>query len=105
MSLRLLSSYKADLDYAAEYHEGDSGATTSFAAMAVSRDGMNLFTPPLLAEIRQRMEETENTTIEYDGNVFSWDDICSVNSESLNNSMLFACKLKLADTTCLPFVA
>jgi hypothetical protein len=60
---RQRSSYKADLDYAEQLNADELGQSTSFAAMAISRDGANLFTPDRLEEIRLRMEETENTTV------------------------------------------
>ena len=56
-------SYKQDLDYAEQFSEGALGDLTSFAAMAVARDGGNLFTPDRLEIIRQRMEEAESTTV------------------------------------------
>jgi hypothetical protein len=60
---RQRSSFKADLDYAEQLSADELGESTSFAAMAISRDGGNLFTPDRLEEIRRRMEETENTTV------------------------------------------
>jgi hypothetical protein len=59
---RQRSSFNQDKDYAAEYDRDAFGAT-SFAALAVARDGENLFTPLRLEEIRKRMEETEGTTV------------------------------------------
>jgi len=88
---RQRSDYKENLDYAEQYNEGDLGDTTSFAAMAVSRDQGNLFTPSRLEEIRLRMEETENTTVEYGGYVFGWDDICFSNNVGLNTTYKFPC--------------
>jgi hypothetical protein len=60
---RQRSSYKADLDYAEQLSADELGQSTSFAAMAISRDEGNLFAPDRLEEIRLRMEETENTTV------------------------------------------
>lgn len=57
------SSYKADLDYEEQFRQGDVTDSSSFAAMAIARDGGNLFTPSRLEEIRQRMEEAENATV------------------------------------------
>lgn len=59
-------AYKANLDYAEQFNEGALGDLTSFAAMAVARDGGNLFTPERLETIRQRMEEVEKTVVRSD---------------------------------------
>lgn len=56
-------SYKKDLDYAEQFNEGELGDLSSFAAMAVARDGGNLFTPERLEIIRQRMQQAERTTV------------------------------------------
>ena len=40
--------------------------STSFAAMAISRDGGNLFREDRLEEIRKRMEDIENLTVRID---------------------------------------
>ena len=54
------SSYAKDKEYADSLGRGDLGST-SFAALAVARDGDNLFEPARLETIRQRMEKTEST--------------------------------------------
>ena len=59
---RQRSSYKEDIDYASDYDRDRLGAT-SFAALAASRDGENLFTPDRLKQVMDRMEETEATTV------------------------------------------
>uniref|UniRef100_A0A7S4HIN4 Uncharacterized protein n=1 Tax=Odontella aurita TaxID=265563 RepID=A0A7S4HIN4_9STRA len=48
---------------------------TIFAAMAVGRDGGNIFNEPRLNEISDRMAVLENTTVEYKGQTFTWDDM------------------------------
>ncbi len=55
-------SYAKNVEYAESLGEGDL-ATTNFAAMAIARDGGNLFTEERLEEIRQRMEKAESTTV------------------------------------------
>mmetsp|Transcript_36671 Transcript_36671/g.88913 ORF Transcript_36671/g.88913 Transcript_36671/m.88913 type:complete len:357 (-) Transcript_36671:830-1900(-) len=84
-------SYKQDLDYAEQFNEGALGDLTSFAAMAVARDGGNLFTPERLETIRQRMEQAEKATVTYNGNTFSWDDLCAYNSVGINTTYQFPC--------------
>jgi hypothetical protein len=59
---RQRSSYAKDLDYARKY-DRDSLGSTVFAAMAIARDGENLFTKERLEEVRARMEEAESTTV------------------------------------------
>lgn len=54
--------YHKDTNYADQYGKDNLGRT-SFAAMAISRDGENLFTASRLEEIRARMESTEDTTV------------------------------------------
>jgi hypothetical protein len=54
--------YAKNAEYAESLGEGDLGATY-FAAMAIARDGGNLFTEERLEEIRQRMEKAESTTV------------------------------------------
>lgn len=88
---RQRSSYREDLDYAAKYKQTSAGDTTSFAAMAVSRDGENIFTPERLTEIRLRMEETESITVLYKGITFHWDDICFSNNVGLGTTYKFPC--------------
>ena len=63
---RQRSDFNKDLDYVTDVVGKDIDqrlGTSSFAALAVSRDGGNLFVPERLEEIRTRMEETENTTV------------------------------------------
>jgi hypothetical protein len=50
------------LDYGAQLGRDDL-AISSFAAMAIARDGKNLFTESRLEEIRARMEAAEGTTV------------------------------------------
>jgi hypothetical protein len=53
-----------DLEYAKELGM-DEFSLSSFAAMAIARDGGNLFTVERLEEIRSRMEKTEGTTVSF----------------------------------------
>jgi hypothetical protein len=62
-------SYAKNIAYAESLGEGDL-ATTNFAAMAIARDGGNLFTEERLEEIRQRMEKAESTTVSSSVNDF-----------------------------------
>jgi hypothetical protein len=62
---RQRSSFAKDKEYAAEVDRDTFGAT-SFAAMAIARDGENLFDRWRLEEIRQRMKETEGTTVRFE---------------------------------------
>ena len=55
-------SYAADIQYAADLGQDDL-SSSSFAAMAIARDGKNLFTEERLEEIRARMEKMERTTV------------------------------------------
>ena len=55
--------YAQDLEYADKYGNGGGLGISSFAAMAISRDGENIFTEARLEEIRARMEVMENTTV------------------------------------------
>lgn len=59
---RQRSDFAKDIEYSAKY-DRDAFPLTSFAAMAISRDGTNLFTKERLEEIRTRMEEAESTTV------------------------------------------
>lgn len=59
---RQRSEFAKDVDYAAQYDRANLGATT-FAAMAIARDGENLITKDRLEEIMARMQETESTTV------------------------------------------
>lgn len=51
--------------------------STSFAAMSIARDGGNLFTESRLEEIRQRLDAVENLKIDYNGEEYTWEDICA----------------------------
>lgn len=55
--------FAQDLQYAQDLGAAESLGAASFAAMAISRDGGNLFTTDRLEEIRARMEQTEATTV------------------------------------------
>ena len=61
--------YAKDVDYAKSVGKNDLTAT-SFAALAISRDGGNIMTESRLKEIEQRMQETEATTVSW-GIVYS----------------------------------
>jgi hypothetical protein len=54
--------YAKDQRYARKMGSAEI-AQSSFAAMAVSRDGKNIFTESRLEEIRSRMEATEGATV------------------------------------------
>lgn len=70
-------SYAQDTAYADKVGNRNTLGLTSFAAMAISRDGNNLFTASRLEEIRNRMERTERTTIEYKNVTYYWEDFCA----------------------------
>jgi hypothetical protein len=72
-------SYAKDLDYGAQLGRDDL-AISSFAAMAIARDGKNLFTESRLEEIRARMEAAEGTTVTHNGVTYTWQDMCALNS-------------------------
>ena len=55
-------AYAADVDYARSLGRANLGAT-SFAAMAIARDGGNLFAADRLETIRARMEQTERSSV------------------------------------------
>jgi hypothetical protein len=109
--------YAKNVRYAESLGEGDL-ATTNFAAMAIARDGGNLFTEERLEEIRQRMEKAEGTTvsssinefhsevtskpiltliifnclqIEYNGVNYTWDDMCASNNAGRGTAYQFPC--------------
>lgn len=48
-----------------------------FAAMAIGKDHHNLLNQYDLETIRQRMQSTEQVTVTYKGNNYTWDDICA----------------------------
>jgi hypothetical protein len=54
--------YAADQEYARNLGSDDL-SSSSFPAIAVSRDGKNIMTESRLEEIRSRMEATEATTV------------------------------------------
>ena len=56
------SDFVDDLRYLKKVGKYDS-LTTTFVAMAIARDGKNVFTEERLEEIRTRMEYTEKTTV------------------------------------------
>lgn len=58
----------------------DEWGASSFAAMALSRDGGNLFSESRLEEIRMRMDAVEALTIEHNEQNFTWQDVCASNS-------------------------
>ena len=55
-------AFSKNLDYADSLGK-ERLPYTSFLAMAIARDGNNLFTAPRLEEVRQRMEKAEGTTV------------------------------------------
>ena len=61
---RSRSSLANDREYARKLDRNHLQAS-SFAAMAVARDGQNLITKERLEEIRLRMEETERTSVRH----------------------------------------
>ena len=64
---------------------------SSFAAMAISRDGGNLFTEERMEEIRARMKQAEETTVEHDGNIYTWQDLCASNNAGEGTVYEFPC--------------
>ena len=56
------SDYAQDEKYSSQFGKG-TVTVSSFAAMAIARDGGNLFTENRLEAIRARMEATEKTTV------------------------------------------
>ena len=54
--------YARDQDYASSLGVNDLGSS-AFAALAIGRDGGNMLTAERLELVRQRMEETEGTTV------------------------------------------
>lgn len=50
---------------------------SSFAAMAIPRDGKNLFTAERLEEVRARMEKAEGTTLTWKNMTFTFQDFCA----------------------------
>jgi hypothetical protein len=67
--------FAQNIEYAKSWGRGEN-EMSSFAAMAVSRDGGNLFTADRLEEIRARMEEIETVQVEYQGRTYTWEDVC-----------------------------
>mmetsp|Transcript_3113 Transcript_3113/g.3680 ORF Transcript_3113/g.3680 Transcript_3113/m.3680 type:complete len:1362 (+) Transcript_3113:138-4223(+) len=70
---------------------GARGRSTSFLAMATSRDSTNILSGEKLEEIRQRMEAVETVKVEHDGNTFTWKDICALNNIGLGTVYEFPC--------------
>ena len=65
-------------EYLDEVGNGRKAFTSSsFAAMALARDGGNLFTPSRLEEIRSRMDAIEALQIDYMDETFTWEDVCA----------------------------
>lgn len=64
---------------------------STFAGMAVSRDGGNLFTSSRLREIEQRMKAVDAVTVEHKERTFSNQDLCWSNSVGLGTTYRFAC--------------
>jgi len=69
----------------------DRASSSSIAAMAIARDGKNLFRESRLEEIRQRMEAAESTTIEWKGETITYADICASNNVGLGTTYEFPC--------------
>jgi hypothetical protein len=62
------SDYAKDQAYVRSLSDGKSAAaagigTTTFAALAATRDGGNLFTEERITEVLERMQATEATTV------------------------------------------
>lgn len=56
--------------------------SSAFAALALPRNNNdNMMTAEHLNAVRQRMQETENTTVVYKNITFTWDDFCAVNTD------------------------
>lgn len=74
-------------------YESDGGRTV-FAAIAMSRDGNgeeNLFTPPKLNEVLDRMAELDKVTVEYKGEIYNNQDLCYSNSFGPDTAYEFVC--------------
>jgi hypothetical protein len=69
--------YAQDKAYAQTLGQ-DTLGSSSFAAMAIARDGQNLFTASRLEEIRARMERAESVSVTYQGINYTWSDVCAV---------------------------
>jgi len=68
------------------------GDVTVFLAMARSRkDGGNIFNNESLHEIVDRMKVTENTKVNYNGNIYTWQDICARNNIGVDTTYEWPC--------------
>lgn len=83
------SDYYKDREYAQDL--GVVKSTTTFLAMATSRDSNNIFSEERLEEIRVRMEAVENVTVKYNDNTYEWKDICAQNNIGLGTVYEFPC--------------
>ena len=85
------SSYARNLEYAERVGATKANQQSTFAAMALSRYGENLFKEENLNAIVERMKQLEGTQIEYKGNNFTWEDICWKNGISEETTYKFPC--------------
>lgn len=74
------SDFVADKKYGKEVRGDVLYDTTAFAAMAIARDGGNIFEENRLNELRDKMKKVEGTTIEHNGITYTWDDMCLQNN-------------------------
>jgi len=84
------SDYYQNVEYSSDL--GVSSGLTTLLAMASHRDtDGNIMSSESLEEIRTRMEAVEGVTVEHDGNVFTWEDICARNNIGLGTVYKFPC--------------
>jgi len=83
------SDYYNDRAYAEKL--GIKSKSTSFLAMAKSRDEQNIFSSKRLDEIKQRMIETESVTVTHKGRKYYWQDVCASNNLGPSTMYKFPC--------------
>lgn len=83
-------TFADDREYAKSLGK-DASTVSTMLAMALSRDGENLFTDERLQEIKERMETTEGITVTYKGITYTWDDLCFSNNIGEGTAYQFAC--------------
>lgn len=82
--------YKKDKNYAQKVGANKDKMST-FAAMALSRHGENLFTEENLNAIVERMKLVERAQVTHNGINFTWDDICLSNGLSQRTTYKMPC--------------
>lgn len=84
-------TYKKDKDYAKRVGANTQDEMSAFAAMAMSRNGENLFKEENLNAIVERMKLIETTPVMYKGINFTWNDICLANGISRETTYKMPC--------------